>query len=652
MYLDNSVIARTRKLLRDIHSEDAELRIERGVDQTAALWTEADGGPVDFEIFCTTHFVSDEKQLEEMFDRFDKTFESLDGHFNAMEQTLREAMDLDIGELTPADRLLVQFDPSAHLSDDLFGQKIAFIVLLNFPRYSLEEKKVLSETWGRREWATARMGDRFQSRVPAAARQELSTAQTAAETYIAEYNIYMNIIRDIGSEQLFPDGLKLISHWGLRDELKAWYSRPGGLRRQKAIFHVMENIITQEIPAEVIDNPDIPWNPYENHVIRGGKTEIAVAEADCRYRHILDIFHAMRKVDNHYPDYPSHIRRTFDLEREMSEAEVEELFLSVLKSPQFSNTVQLIRRRLDRDLEPFDIWYAGFMPRSGLSEEKLDGIVAERYPTIEALQAGLDDILVKLGFAPARAEFIASRIVIDRARGSGHAWGPMMRSDMARLRMRAGEAGLNYKNFNIAIHELGHNVEQTISLHQTGYHMIQGVPANAFTEAFAFVFQDRDLELLGLGAEIPESKHERNLYYFWSTCEIMAVALVELYIWRWLYDHPDASAADLKKVTLEICKATWNDYFADAFGRRDEIILGIYSHMVNHTLYLADYPIGHVIQFQIEKYLEGKNIGEEMERMCAAGNILPQEWMKNAVNAEISATPLLDAAAEALETLM
>ena len=99
--------------------------------------------------------------------------------------TLREAMDLDIGELTPADTLLGRFDPSAHLSDDLFGQKIAFIVLLNFPRYSLEEKRVMSEAWGRREWAMARMGDRFQSRVPADVWQELSTAQAAAEAYIA-----------------------------------------------------------------------------------------------------------------------------------------------------------------------------------------------------------------------------------------------------------------------------------------------------------------------------------------------------------------------------------------------------------------------------------------------------------------------------------
>ena len=39
MYLDDAVIARVRTMLRDMHGEDAELRVQRGVDQTAALWT-------------------------------------------------------------------------------------------------------------------------------------------------------------------------------------------------------------------------------------------------------------------------------------------------------------------------------------------------------------------------------------------------------------------------------------------------------------------------------------------------------------------------------------------------------------------------------------------------------------------------------------
>jgi oligoendopeptidase F len=121
-----------------------------------------------------------------------------------------------------------------------------------------------------------------------------------------------------------------------------------------------------------------------------------------------------------------------------------------------------------------------------------------------------------------------------------------------------------------------------------------------------------------------------------------------LNIWRWLYDYPAATAADLKKATIETAKDIWNRLYARIFGCEDEIILAIYSHMINHPLYLAEYPLGHLIHFQIEEYIKGKNIGEEMERMCSAGNILPQLWMKNAVGAEFSAEPFLDAAAEAI----
>ncbi len=57
---------------------------------------------------------------------------------------------------------------------------------------------------------------------------------------------------------------------------------------------------------------------------------------------------------------------------------------------------------------------------------------------------------------------------------------------------------MDYKGFNIAVHELGHNVEQTFSLYEVDSTLLQGVPNTAFTEALAFVFQARDLEVLGL----------------------------------------------------------------------------------------------------------------------------------------------------------
>jgi oligoendopeptidase F len=182
--------------------------------------------------------------------------------------------------------------------------------------------------------------------------------------------------------------------------------------------------------------------------------------------------------------------------------------------------------------------------------------------------------------------------------------------------------------------------------------MLRGVPNTAFTEAFAFVFQERDLDVLGIKREEdPNRKHLKALEELWKTYEIMGVSLVDMKAWSWLYKNPDATPEELKEAVTSIAKEVWNKYYADVFEIKDQSILAIYSHMIDSALYLPDYPLGHVIAFQVRNYLEGKNLGEEMERMCAEGKIIPQEWMKNAVGAKISSQPLLDAVDEGFKHL-
>ena len=100
---------------------------------------------------------------------------------------------------------------------------------------------------------------------------------------------------------------------------------------------------------------------------------------------------------------------------------------------------------------------------------------------------------------------------------------------------------MNYKGFNIAVHEMGHNVEQTFSLNDVDSTLLQGVPNTAFTEALAFVFQAHDLELLGLAKPDAQSEALKTLNAFWGTYEISGVALVDMAVWHWMYDHPDAT---------------------------------------------------------------------------------------------------------------
>ena len=92
----------------------------------------------------------------------------------------------------------------------------------------------------------------------------------------------------------------------------------------------------------------------------------------------------------------------------------------------------------------------------------------------------------------------------------------------------------------------------------------------------------------------------------------------------------------------------WNAYYADVFNVRDTPLLAIYSHMVSNPLYLADYPLGHIIAFQVGGRLTGPAFGSEFERFARQGRITPDAWMRGAVGQPISARPLLEAARKAL----
>jgi hypothetical protein len=313
---------------------------------------------------------------------------------------------------------------------------------------------------------------------------------------------------------------------------------------------------------------------------------------------------------------------------------------------------KLIASRLGRPLEPFDIWYSGFRPGSQYTEAQLDEIVAKKYPTPEAYQKDIPNLLMKLGFSRERAQYVAGNIVVDPARGSGHAMGAEMRSEKAHLRTRVEKAGMNYKGFNIAVHEMGHNVEQTFSLNQVDHTLLKSVPNTAFTEALAFVFQARDLELLGLPAPDAKGEAMKTLSDFWMTYEIAGVALIDMSVWHWMYDHPQASAKQLNQATVQISKDIWNRYYAPVFHQKDVVLLGVYSHMIDSFLYLPDYPIGHLIAHQIEEQMKkAGNIGAEFERMAKMGDVTPDLWMENATGRPVGAEALLEATQQALKTV-
>ena len=634
------------------HGNTVRERAQKGVTQIAKLWQSADGSEAEFEAFCLKDFIAGEAERETVFKKISRNFEILLGHFDKITLDFREPLDLDSGEIQPIDQIFGSYSVSSHLDEDFFQNKIAFITALNFPFYSLEEKTKLGPNWSRKEWAYARLGDFFISRVPPKLQQNYSEVNTNADLYISEYNIYMGSLVNDKGEKLFPKDLILLTHWNLRDELKSHYNDPRGLEKQRMIYKVMNRIITQEIPQKVINSGDLDWNPIQNKVFKDGKETAFEREPDSRYRHLLNNFKALRAMDPYYPPaLDTYIKRNFDSDMEISQPEVEALFIELMSSPQVKKVAQLIRTRLGRDLEPFDIWYDGFRPGSTVPEEKLNQITKKKYPTAKAMEENLSNILMKLGFSKEKTAFLSSKIVVDAARGSGHAAGTEMRSEKAHLRTRVPAAGMNYKGYNIAVHEFGHNVEQIISLHDVDFYMMRGVPNTAFTEALAYMFQKRGLDLLGLKETDPNKNHLLTLETLWNVYEIMGVCLVDMRAWKWMYENPEATAGQLKEAVIRIAVDVWNKYFAEVIGVKDQSILAIYSHMISYPLYLSAYSYGHLIDFQVEQYIRGKDFADEVERMFSAGRLVPQLWMKKAVGEEISIQPLLKATDEALEVV-
>jgi len=645
------------------HGQGQAGRIRRGLDQAARLWRAEDGGQEVFEAFVRPQFAGDARALDALFGRLEFAVESLEGHMHEIGRDFKWYAELDLGPMIPVDDILAGYDPGAHFIDDAFSNKLAFVVLLNFPVTTLDQRLAEGADWTPRQWAEARLVDRFSARIPSEVNLAIAAASAQAERYIAGYNIWMHHVVDPEGRRLFPAGKRLLSHWNLRDELKSQYAQGAqGLPRQRQIQKIMERIVDQSIPAVVVDNPGVDWDPVANTVapalVSDSERPAAAApvkadpEPDTRYAVLLDTFRAARQADPYCPSAPTHIRRSFEEGRQLPEAKALKLLQQVCTAPQVAQVAKLIATRLGRKLEPFDIWYNGFRAGAGLDEAKLDALTRKRFPTAEAYKKEMPGLLMALGFTPEKAAYLAGNIEVDPARGSGHAMGAQRRGDHPHLRTRVGKDGMDYKGFNIAIHENGHNVEQTFSLNGLEHPLMAGVPATSFTEALAFVFQAKDLELLGQPAPSAQEKALAVLNDFWGCYEIAGVGMVDTAVWHWMYDHPAARPAELREATLAISRDVWNRYYAPVFGQKDCVLLGIYSHMVSSFLYLPDYAIGHLIAFQIQRQIDKTgDLGGEFERMARQGRLTPDLWMIRATGSPVGPEALLEAATQALRTV-
>ena len=138
---------------------------------------------------------------------------------------------------------------------------------------------------------------------------------------------------------------------------------------------------------------------------------------------------------------------------------------------------------------------------------------------------------------------------------------------------------------------------------------------------------------------------------FWDNYEMMGVSLIDMKVWKWMYDNPTANAHQLKEAVTSIAKEVWNEYYADVFGEKDVPLLAVYSHMIQSPLYLMNYPYGRLIMYQMEDYIAGKDFAKETLRIFSIGRVTPQVWMEKAVGDQISNQPIFNAVEKALKVV-
>ncbi|MCH2136540.1 MAG: hypothetical protein MK101_08155 [Phycisphaerales bacterium] len=630
------------------HGSDGLDRARAGVARVAQMWTVDDGDQAAFAEFCSDYFIADEAGLATLVDRLEVALEQVGGHLYEMRRTLRRWSDLRGEPFGKVDDLLATFDPAPDLSDQYWRQKIAFVARLNLDRPDLETMIAEGEGWTSDDWAAVRVSRAFGPRVPAEVSDLVRNLSFKSGKFVSEFHVPVGNLVDATGERWFEADRALIAHWLIREEIRAAYAVDGGVTRQRALMWVMRRHIDGTIPRSIMDRTaEGDWDAQANTIAGEACTDVI---GPVRYEHWCDNITAARALDEHHDEHPTAMRRKFDREREIPEEEVVRQLELLLEAPARAGIAQLMRQRLGRDLEPQDIYFDELAEPTDAS--MLDAAVKERFGDHRGLELALPQVLEQLGWSRGDAEFLGRRVRVEIARGAGHAMRPALPEYGAWLRTNSLDHELGWDGFDTAMHELGHNLEQLCSTHFVPRPALRGVPNTACTEAFAFLYQG----LAGTVLQLPEGDEE--VAADMACCErlleaaqIAGPALLEIHVWRWIYDNPDADADAIRDTVLRVADELWTRYYAEHFGPDPYAILGAYQHMVGYPLYLADYALGHIISHQIIQHMVGKDLASETRRICSIGSLTPDAWMRIAVGRGIDAGVLASDAAAAVDRL-
>ena len=631
-------------------------RIARGVNGLALHWNAETGTDEEFYEFAVSNFVED-SGLRELAVKLSQKFQFISGHLLMINRELSFPISVNTGKLTNLDRYFNNFHVAFDTQQEYYRSKVAHVVLLNFGYYTEAEKQANKSKWSLDEWGYAKLGDMFykfkeEIKTPAGRLDEniMKVIPGDNEMYVNESTVVLNSLTDKKGKPLFTEDIELLFHWETRDYIKKLYSssNPNRLEMQRSIYKAMVRYIDQTIPANVMNTEGFIWNPYTNEITVDGKKTEAVDSENMRYALLRNIFIGRYRANADSALFFNNFYKKY----EMSAGQIEKLIVDFVSCQEAKEVADMVKKNLNRKkLEPFDLWYTGFDYRSKFSAEKLDKMVAAKFPTPQALQDSIPHFLKRLGFPEKSAEFYGGLIAIDPARGGGHAQPARLIGEKSRLRTNFEKTGLDYGGFETTMHEMGHNIQQTISNTMIDIFSRKGLPNPAATESAAYVFQSRAWDALMDLEDRETVENYKTLYWFWENYQQAGPALCEIKIWQWMYSKKEFSVEELKDNVLRIAKEVWNKYYYPTFGVKDEPVMATYNHMINNSLYLAGYFLAHLTHMQIERQIEGKDLQKEVERIYVAGNIPFDEWMRRATGSTLSSKAFIDMTREALDRI-
>ena len=649
-FLSDADCTATIDALVDAHGEDVRETAERGVHQCAVSWQADDGDAAAFTAFCLEHLAANPDDREKLLNRLETAVEQIRGHLYEMRRNLRRWSDLVGDQLPKTDALLATFDPAPDLVEQFYAQKLAFVALLNFRKSTLEEMLDQGADWDTDRWAEARITGTFGPRIPKEVSNLARELHFKSSHWVSNFHVPVGTMVDATGRRWFEADRALLAHWLIREEMKAGYNDPEGINKQRALAWVMARQIDGTIPRAIMDRTSTDdWDPAANTI--GGNPAGELVGLD-RYDHWMNNVRVARAIDAHHPDHPTAIDRKFGLEREIGEAQVEQLLVDLLAHPVRAELSGMLRDRLGRDLESHDIYFEDLFESRDADE--LNATVRSHFADEQEFQDKLPEVLRGLGFAPEDADFLGTRVRVEIARGSGHAMRPYLGEYDAWLRTNRLKDQLGWDGFDTAMHELGHNLEQLCSTFFVPRVSLRGVPNTACTEAFAFLYQSLGKRVLGIedSAEAQRLDHEETISATLMACQIAGPSLVELRTWRWIYETGDAvDPAGIRDAQLRNAQEVWAEFFQAHFGNDPYNILAAYQHQVAHPLYLPDYALGRMIGHQIRAYMRGRDLAEETKRINSIGSLTPDAWMRKAVGGPLSVEPLVRDAAEAIASL-